>query len=181
MWLEMKGLLCHCGETLVNLVNSVNLVRRKIRDRPQCAEIVTHLSHTSHLIDENKAGFTLVEVLIALSLAMLALLPALAAFNSALKASGRHSEGCRLHVAAATALETRAAERRRGEPISTLGVRQGVERVVVRVRQGEDPPSQTIEVVAERTEDMRRTFARTLFPPIRRVAESVPTIEDSAP
>lgn len=129
----------------------------------------------------NKSGFTLVEVLIALSLGMVALLPALAAFNSALKASGRHSEGCRLHVAAATALETRAAGLRRGDPVSALDVRQGVERVVVRVREGEDPPSQTIEVVAERTENMRRTFVRTLFPPIRRVVESVPKMEDSAP
>jgi len=128
-----------------------------------------------------KAGFTLVEVLIALSLGMLAFLPALAAFNSALKASGCHAEMCRLHVAAATALETRAALLRRGEMALALGVREGAERVVVRVRKGEGVSTRTVEVVATQTEDTRSVFVRTLFPPIRRVAESASVPEGAVP
>lgn len=128
-----------------------------------------------------KAGFTLVEVLIALTLGMMAFLPALAAFNSVLRAGGRHAEMCRLHVAAATALEMRAAVLRRGEMVSALDVRQGVERVVVRVRNGETFATQTVEAVAERTEGTRRTFVRTLFPPIRRAVEAEPVPEGLIP
>lgn len=129
----------------------------------------------------NKAAFTLVEVLIALALGMLVFLPALAAFNSALKAGGRHAEISLLHVAAATALETRVAVLRRGEAVAARDVCQGAERVVMRVRREEEPPAQTVEAVAEQTEDLRCTFTRTLFPPIRRIAESTPEPENSIP
>lgn len=116
----------------------------------------------------NRNGFTLVEVLIALALGVLVMLPALGVFSAALKASSRTATTCQAHAAAQAALQTTAASLRRGEPADDLRVLQVPMRVVVRVRQGEDPATQTITAVADVAAGESRSYSVVVFPPIQK-------------
>ncbi len=113
-------------------------------------------------------GFTLVEVLIALALGVLVLLPVLGVFSAALKAVGRTEAMCRAHVAAQAALQTTAASLRRAETVDELQVFQSPMRVVVRVRQGEDPATQTLSVAADVAEGESKSYGVIAFPPLRK-------------
>lgn len=128
----------------------------------------------------NSRGFTLVEVLIALALGMLVLLPALGVFSAALKAVGRTEAVCRAHVAAQVALQTTAASLRRAEPVDELQVFQLPVRVVVRVRQGEDPATQTISVVADVAGGESKSYTVIAFPPLRKNQSTNP-VEGTQP
>lgn len=125
-------------------------------------------------------GFTLVEVLISLALGLLVLLPALGVFSAALKAVGRTETVCRAHVAAQAALQTTAASLRRGEPVDELQVYQSPQRVVVRVRQGEDPATQTVAARADVAPGESRSYTVTAFPPLKKTPPLNP-VEGMAP
>lgn len=113
-------------------------------------------------------GVTLIEVLIALVLAMLTLLPALAAFSATMRAAGRHADACRLHVAATTALEKQVARLRRDREDAERRIRtDDAWRVVVQVGESGRPPRQTVAVTAEGRNGTVQRQSRTLFPPSR--------------
>jgi len=116
----------------------------------------------------SRRGFTLVEVLIALALGILVLLPAMGVFSAALKAVGRTKAACRAHVAAQAVLHTTAASLRRGETVDELQVLQSPTRVVVRMRQSEDPATQTVSAVADVAEGEFKSYAVLAFPPLRK-------------
>ena len=116
----------------------------------------------------SNVGFSLVEVLIALALGVLVMLPALGVFSSALKASGRTATTCQTHAVAQAALQTTAASLRRGEPVDDLQILQEPMRIVVRVRQGEDPATQTITAVADVAAGESRSYSVVVFPPIQK-------------
>ncbi len=128
----------------------------------------------------NKDGFTLVEVLIALALCVIVLLPALGVFSAALKASGRTATTCQAHAAAQAALQTIAASLRRGEPADDLQVLQVSMRVVVRVRQGEDPATQTVTAVADVAAGESRSYSIVVFPPLKKSQPADP-VEGAVP
>ena len=116
----------------------------------------------------SRNGFTLVEVLIALALGVLVMLPALGVFSASLKASGRTATLCQAHAAAQAALQTTAASLRRGEPADDLQILQVPMRVVVRVRQGEDSATQTVSAVADLATGESRSYSVVVFPPIQK-------------
>ncbi len=128
----------------------------------------------------NKEGFTLVEVLIALALGVLVMLPALGVFSAALRASGRTAATCQAHAAAQAALQTTAASLRRGEPADDLQVLQVPMRMVIRVRQGEDPATQTVTAVADSAAGESRSYSVVAFPPIQKSSPANPA-EDAVP
>ncbi len=135
--------------------------------------IVKRFGEWAHIIvhvepKKNNTGFTLVEVLIALALGVLVMLPALGVFSASLKASGRTVTMCQGHAAAQAALQTTAAWLRRGEPTDDLQILQMPMRIVVRVRQGEDPATQSVTAVADGAAGESRSYSVVVFPPIKK-------------
>lgn len=125
----------------------------------------------------HRYGFTLVEVLIALALAMLVLLPSLGVFSAALKASGRSEIVCRAHLVAETMVQTAAAGVRAGQTVDDLRVVESPVRVVLRVRHSEDPATVTVSAVADIADGETRETSQIAFPALSSDEKKKPEVQ----
>lgn len=125
----------------------------------------------------HRYGFTLVEVLIALALAMLVLLPSLGVFSAALKASGRSEMVCRSHIVAEAMVQTAAAGIRAGQTVDDLRVVESPVRVVLRVRHGEDPATVTVSAVADIADGETRETSQIAFPALNSDDKKKPEVQ----
>ena len=112
----------------------------------------------------HRHGFTLVEVLIALALAMLVLLPSLGVFSAALKASGRSETVCRAHIVAEALVQTAVAGIRTGKVVDELRVVENPVRVVLRMRHGDDPATTTVSAIADIADGETHETLQIAFP-----------------
>ena len=125
-----------------------------------------HPHHETLHTDGSSDGFTLVEVLIALTLAALLLPSALAVFNSALRASARAEARCETRLAAQSALQTTASAVRADEKQNDLRIfAGGVPTAIVRVSADSSPPRARVEI--QLPDGERETHASALFAPPR--------------